>query len=568
MNFVSLFRPYRVIPNTLHTAFGGCDWQAMAAVFRDCLTPLPASQMCSQFSVITAPHATTLPSVSDFETHVADSTHGEEDKATSLQKLTDTLFPSEKSADTNVKLKVLEPWLSQGRSKGIAQIRKLNKYESRINCEGVLNKRVAPHLSTSIRSIVPSSPIAQKTSRSFSVSDSDHTSDEEGSDEHAKTAWKLFGSGQPPDACKCWGSPSPTQPSSQPRETESEETTPAPSSCPVPGLFQENQHMEVLRPITNEILDPDSSIADLYEDTSQNHSPHFSFPRKSVLTRDFQGKRRSEDSCPLLPSAKRCRMDQSPTPPDIGSDETRVLDRSSNEFSTVMVSRNVKQEITGTKIPPDDRNQLGSSQSILSPSGRLDEIQLESLSTSPLEHALPLSPIMMPSIHDCPPLKRETSSKMTWPPRLDKSLSSPSVLLPSTTPPAQGGVGVNDTSNITRSGLHRASLTPLLSPRMAERRARHAERKLITAKLRLARPDLVKVVKPRHNPVASDHRSNMTSSSASIPLDELDVIDKTESAHMTLDWERSRRLMEQMRDAVQKGQKTREILPPLMCLKR
>ncbi|KAI6030614.1 beta-lactamase-like protein, partial [Pisolithus orientalis] len=44
MNFVSLFRPHRVIPNTLHPPFNGLDWGAMSAMFESCVSPLPAPQ--------------------------------------------------------------------------------------------------------------------------------------------------------------------------------------------------------------------------------------------------------------------------------------------------------------------------------------------------------------------------------------------------------------------------------------------------------------------------------------------------------------------------------------------
>ncbi|KAI5986181.1 beta-lactamase-like protein, partial [Pisolithus albus] len=44
MNFVSLFRPHRVIPNTLHPSLDGLDWGVMGAMFENCVSPLPTSQ--------------------------------------------------------------------------------------------------------------------------------------------------------------------------------------------------------------------------------------------------------------------------------------------------------------------------------------------------------------------------------------------------------------------------------------------------------------------------------------------------------------------------------------------
>ncbi|KAI5986180.1 hypothetical protein EDD15DRAFT_1600657 [Pisolithus albus] len=117
-----------------------------------------------------------------------------------------------------------------------------------------------------------------------------------------------------------------------------------------------------------------------------------------------------------------------------------------------------------------------------------------------------------------------------------------------------------------------------VSPRSTERRARRRERKALTDKLRLARPDLAQLPKPanqrlkgatirveqRPSPVLSSYSSSvLPSNSVTSPSWNSTCVGNT-----SIDWERSLRLAKEVRETVKKGGKASDVLPQLMCLRR
>ncbi|KAG2144200.1 beta-lactamase-like protein, partial [Suillus clintonianus] len=65
LNLVSLFRPRRVVPNTLVPALGGLDWTAMKAMFKECMAP-PIPERGDLIPNELSPSGVVHPSVHDF----------------------------------------------------------------------------------------------------------------------------------------------------------------------------------------------------------------------------------------------------------------------------------------------------------------------------------------------------------------------------------------------------------------------------------------------------------------------------------------------------------------------
>ena len=210
MNFVALFRPYRVIPNTLNPSFNGLDWAAMRTMFAGCLTPLPTAEQRSYFSCVVAPlkssaphpiatlsHPAIFSATSGWERLVADSVHGNDEMDVSIQNLIGPSSAAERWADMGgkrMKIDMLRTWLGRNR-RGVEP-------------DGEMGSLVADALARSgqvagfpIRSNEPP-PAASRH-----AVDSDDSSDEGESDDHARTAWKLFGSGVLDEVPKHWLSP-------------------------------------------------------------------------------------------------------------------------------------------------------------------------------------------------------------------------------------------------------------------------------------------------------------------------------------------------------------------------
>ncbi|KAI6128763.1 beta-lactamase-like protein, partial [Pisolithus croceorrhizus] len=131
MNFVSLFRPHRVIPNTLHSSLDGLDWGVMSTMFESCVSPLPTPQVHSPFSSVTAPpcsltsninlesvlQSAVFSSTSDPKISVINSALKNEEIDVAIQNLIGPSSAAEKWADMGgerSKLEVINMWLSKG----------------------------------------------------------------------------------------------------------------------------------------------------------------------------------------------------------------------------------------------------------------------------------------------------------------------------------------------------------------------------------------------------------------------------------------------------------------------
>ncbi|KAF8838243.1 hypothetical protein BDN67DRAFT_971819 [Paxillus ammoniavirescens] len=126
------------------------------------------------------------------------------------------------------------------------------------------------------------------------------------------------------------------------------------------------------------------------------------------------------------------------------------------------------------------------------------------------------------------------------------------------------------------------SAHPPVSPRTAARRAERAERRLITEKLRLARPDLAERTKLSRR---GTPRLEKETASMSVPVVDLSRASSSSrvggetdgtrgsSSKLTgedakVDWEKSRQLAVKVREAVKSGRRASDVLPRLMCLQR
>ncbi|KAI6027337.1 beta-lactamase-like protein [Pisolithus microcarpus] len=250
MNFVSLFRPHRVIPNTLHSSLDGLDWGAMSAMFENCISPLPTSQARSRFSSVTAPpcsltsninlgsvlQPTVFSSTSNPELLVTNPEVKHEEIDVAIQNLVGPSFAAEKWADMGgkrSKLEVINMWLSRGDKSKAQRIQGLRW--------NVLDMPVGipvagPSGSTSLGAsnqlnVFPSRVDVPKDIESCYAVDSDDSSDEGGSNDHAHTAWILFGSGLP-DGMPTGGA-SPSQSGTPPRTMNEVGILPTPVASPV-----------------------------------------------------------------------------------------------------------------------------------------------------------------------------------------------------------------------------------------------------------------------------------------------------------------------------------------------
>ncbi|KAG6374360.1 hypothetical protein JVT61DRAFT_4394 [Boletus reticuloceps] len=207
MNFVTLFRPLRVVPNTLDPSLNGLDWGAMSKMFSGCLSPVStpgslASVMAPPCPLTCHPGVTSLPGPST-----------KFNPRTLLHSGNDAEQWSDKGGK-KVKVEVLRAWIGTGRRKSLRSTRQ------HVEDDEVLETNE------------DDGGLLARPSRL--TSSSGDSSDEGGSDNHARTAWKLFGVGEPADACKTWVSPSPQSQFRMRAEVVVDVgTLPTPSSSPL-----------------------------------------------------------------------------------------------------------------------------------------------------------------------------------------------------------------------------------------------------------------------------------------------------------------------------------------------
>ena len=106
-----------------------------------------------------------------------------------------------------VRTEVLRAWIGTGKRKGRGSTRRrVDEGEDAVPEENTDEHGLVAGPSR----LASTSAIAPKTSKRYARSEnSGESSDEGGSDDHARTAWKLFGAGELVSASKTWVSPSP-----------------------------------------------------------------------------------------------------------------------------------------------------------------------------------------------------------------------------------------------------------------------------------------------------------------------------------------------------------------------
>ncbi|KAG1766143.1 hypothetical protein EDD22DRAFT_878557, partial [Suillus occidentalis] len=161
LNLVSLFRPLRVVPNTLVPALGGLDWTAMNAMFKECMAPPVydrSDPIPNEFNLSGTVHSSLL-DLTDLDLADTDPAYKK---------------PPQKWADDGSirrRLEVLRGWLGP-KEKGIVD-RALGRL---------------PNSRSEHGGLIPTTKRMNKTY----MQDSDDSSDDDGSDAHARTARLLF----------------------------------------------------------------------------------------------------------------------------------------------------------------------------------------------------------------------------------------------------------------------------------------------------------------------------------------------------------------------------------------
>lgn len=205
LNFVSLFRPRRIVPNTLVPALGGLDWTAMNAMFKECMAPptyergdLIPNEL--NLSGIMHPSILDLASLDLADTDSAMKNLVGDSAELEAQKWAD-------DGSMRRRLEVLRGWLGP-KEKGIID-RALGRLPGSRSEHGGSSP-----LSSWNNSAAGTSKRTTKihTQVKHYAEDFDDSSDDDGSDAHARTARLLFaGDYSVGESIKSWLSSSPSQ---------------------------------------------------------------------------------------------------------------------------------------------------------------------------------------------------------------------------------------------------------------------------------------------------------------------------------------------------------------------
>ena len=640
MNFVALFRPYRVIPNTLNPSFDGLDWGAMRTMFEGCVSPLPTAEQRSQFSCVIAPlrslvshpiaaslsHPAIFSATSGWEHLIADLVHGNDEIDVSIQNLIGPSSAAEKWADMGgkrTKIEVLRAWLGRGQNKGIIQ--RLQEVEQESD-EEEMGRSAAHALARPSRvaglfaPIRPNDPPRSTATVRRHAVDSDDSSDEGGSDDHARTAWKLFGSGIPEGVPRHWLSPQ-RDSQSQIGVVEGGGTLPTPVSSPVARPIAAAEKGSPLCPSPFATLDniefATSISPDMRLDSTTQHSetgerlftcidnlvgapPSADInirssgvqpqgtrsEEQSLIPHSHQRKRsveefsmESENSGLSIVPAKRPKIDQVRSTAKTEADRSNKMDQPSDRLPAI---RSTPAHSPSSSISPRKLTKVATVPEIIvqapPPTRSLQENQTPgSTSSSVARSARPTLPFLVTKSwnKDGPPAPTKSSSEVIR--RSPSHLSKDSPIYAPLHRVASSH-SVTEVAIITTSseshGVPSVSDHPV-SPHTAERRARRAEQKILTEKLRLACPQRARANKRARResggtgPLASQGTSVALPSNSSQPPSAMDCLREGSSTavHARVNWEKSLRLAEEVREAVKNGRRVSDVLPRLRCLR-
>ncbi|OJA18082.1 hypothetical protein AZE42_09062 [Rhizopogon vesiculosus] len=206
LNLVSLFRPHRVVPNSLVPVLGGLDWTAMRAMFKECLaaraTTPPLGPIPNELdsSGVTHPSVLDLASLDLADTDTAMKNLIGDSAELEAQKWAD-------DGGLRGRLDVLRGWLGP-RERGVVDrvIGHLPRSRSEHGGSALLLAR-----NNSVQNTTKGVRKTPIQARRY-VEDSDDSSNDDGSDGHARTAHMFFaGDFDAPVSLKSWGSSSPSQ---------------------------------------------------------------------------------------------------------------------------------------------------------------------------------------------------------------------------------------------------------------------------------------------------------------------------------------------------------------------
>lgn len=535
MNFVTLFRPLRVIPNFLDSSLNGLDWGAMSKMFSECLSPVSAhgsleSVIAPYCSLTSHASVTGLPGPStnyDPRTLFGAGEEGQVDTAYS-----NMVGPSDAADEWGDKggrkerMQVLKAWIGTRRRSSLGRM-----HPGVDGFEDTLEK------GTNKRQLIPGSVTVSRTAKEYAFSDdSDDSSNEGGSDEHARTAWKFFGVGEPDDECNTWLSPSPESAS---RVLSGEGvvdmgTLPIPTSSPLPRerrLVGDNDGKE--RAI---------------EHASQEDLPLGDLVGLSL------GKVPTEIALPsVILEASGMTSSLSPfVSPFVSFDDARL---SGQARANEVVGFDSQPFASLDNIVLSKRSQdLDSPHPLAQHSSQSQKVsQLRGktfLSTQSIGDVGPRTDVEHED--EAPRLKRRN---------IDREESN----------------GMMHEKEDTRTRSNNSSDNKPVNPQTAARRAERALRRRITEKLCLARPDLaVQAHVSRRGSKSRVAPSSLAAKSTFTTVEERPVeVDDGPGMGMTvagedtkMDWKKSRRLAERVREAVRRGERASDVLPRLTCLER
>lgn len=704
MNFVTLFRPLRVVPNSLEPSLDGLDWGAMSKMFSGCLSPASTpgclvSVMAPPCPLTCHPSVTSLPGPSTkYDTTMISAT-GKEHEDTAYSNLIGPFDAADQwgeKGSMKEKMEVLRAWMGAGRRKRLGSTRQRVDEDP----DEVMGKNMDEHEMAGPTRFISSSGVTLRDPKRYGRNDdSGDSSDEGGSDGHARTAWKLFGVGEMPDACKIWVSPS-SQTQSQVRLEAVVDigTLPTPTSSPLlcerrlarsnKGKERAIEHsLQSDLPLTTPIkpslgrtlteialpsVAPDPPLLTSF--VSACTSPFVSFEEVRFSGEEHTNEAVGSGSQPFALLGNVVLSDpsqepvSSPHPMQHGNQlsprQHRRNPSVTRDVANVGTKRDMKNvgasslkrrrlDVDGSAVKIGEKDgasepaggKLPQSERRLTSSGRVEGCELQRKSFTGLTRT-PTVPAVASKEG------KETSPSAIYSAfevedvlgAVSQGSAAPAVTAASTIPfPVRKHIGhrVNDagktgslsTSSPSRKGARQglglglASCStsaivcaPMLavkrtstiarartlsaqtsaiacdvatrttdvpvSPQTVARRAKRAERKRITEKLRLARPDLVRAQSSRGESktrlsergatslVAVSTSTNILTSVSAYGMDmgkreasDNDTMDVT-GEDAKIDWERSRRLAGRVREALKRGQHVVEVLPRLRCLEQ
>ncbi|KAG2125588.1 beta-lactamase-like protein [Suillus cothurnatus] len=552
LNLVSLFRPRRVVPNTLMPALGGLDWIAMNAMFKECMTP-PIYDCGDPI-----PNELNLPEIvhpSVLDLASLDLT----DTDSAMKNLVgdSAELEAEKWADDGSvrrRLEVLRGWLGP-KEKGIVDqaLGRLPNPLSEYEGSSPLSSRNNSALKNPKRTTKTHMQVKRYTE------DSDDSSDDDGSDAHTKTARLLFaGDYSVEESIKSWLSSSPLRISggdaqiigaenlSRVQESMAAATAEVDVQAPVSVQTNDAAPVPAITPSVNQSLPTPVSSPDL-------------------RPRDIKGKAKEiEDvfsqSSSDAPPSQRSRPFKSLSNQELSHHSSLPLAQIQSQHSDGHKRKRRRLEEHSSSVPESENNLfLDATSELMSPSHEYEQ------------HPSAILPRNLAPSRSAPSLGSPPQLEISSYRRRNKPLatSSTSVLVTLTSPrPITSAPTIplvsGNTSSISLASSSKISRPSFVisdkpsNSRSAERRKRQE----IAEKLCLARPDLVD---PSYAEKRSRRLSRLKEHRPAKRWREL-LAEDTEDVHQTMDWERSRRIARDVAGALAAGRNARDVLPRLMCI--